>query len=423
MNQNNLFILVIAAFSIFGCSSQSDPEEHLETLTGEVANYTLHVKPQTNEIEIVGTKDIQTQPSLSQQVFTDVSLQQDGVPGSGPPNTVELVTNSVTNTFGIGPQGNCSYNSFCASITLNSFWTRYMTNVYVVINSVRDGYGTSANNISGHDGNNSDSPPSNCNSSSNCPSAKHGLWRYTQSGYPLGVLAANGSATSYWSFDNPDNADAYINISVVATLSYQNYTIANTYNYVTNACTSGGAVIPNVATNATIKLPFLFTFYDVTSSSLKITKYGQFSFVSSNFSPNNVAIPNPTAPKPAGFVFWDDITYGSSATNGMSNSNMCWKIIGGAPNRTAIVTWSNMTFGSTASLTEQNSKMTFSVAFHESTDQIDYFYENMSGPSRANGSTATVGAQDSSGSTSAVGSTYKNPVFVSGKFLTLTPVL
>jgi hypothetical protein len=108
--------------------------------------------------------------------LSPVPVVQDGVPLSGPPNTVELVT-----TF-VGFNQVCGVaNSFCADVTMRSFYGEPLPNSFVQLTNIIP--------FAGHAPLNSDPPFHGFENT-------FGLWVY-------GDLPANGgAATKRWTFAN-----------------------------------------------------------------------------------------------------------------------------------------------------------------------------------------------------------------------------
>lgn len=388
-----------------------------------IGEFILHLQPKARRATIERVASIKpsgaakagaslpSAPGISPQVFTDINLQSDDVTGSGPTSSVELVTDQ--NSIYWNDAAHCgSDQSFCADVALNSFWSRHLSNVFVEVTSIADADG---NDISGHGSTNSDSPPSTCTPTSGCPSNALGLWRYTQTGADLGVVDTQGSATRQWRFANPDDADTYVKLRVVATLSYSSYTLSTSFRTVSDACTNGGTLIPTSTATRTATMPFAATFYTVTSTTLKFNKHGFFvpGGTSITNTGTNVQLPNATAPAPGFFPFWDNLDYGTSGLG------MCFMTVGTAPARQFVVSWHDMTFAGTATA----SHLTFSTAVHEGSDEIDYYYESMTGPdARSRGNSATVGAQDPTATVAAAGSTYNKALYSSHRSFTFIPI-
>lgn len=326
-------------------------------------------------------------PGLSAQDLSDLDVVADGVPGSGPGSTVELVTNSVSFDDDCPP--GFQTDTFCASVTLNHFFDRSLSNTFVQVTSVQD---TEGHDLAGHAGVGGDASQLGLD-------ASQGLWEYTAASSTtpgmLGQSPHNG-ATRDWTFANPDGADTSIGLRVVSSLTYSDYTFALSFRSFIDACAGGHAYelgTPNVAT-AELDLPFPFTLYGTTATTVRVYKRGILTFGGASFAPpaTPVALPSGAAstPKPAVFAFWDDLDYDPD------NGKLCSVTTGSRPNRRHVITWHDMTFASGAAGTPAH--LTFSVVLDEGSDAIDLNYDTMSGPSlRAIGAGATVGVQNASG--------------------------
>ncbi|MCK6551455.1 hypothetical protein L6R52_36805 [Myxococcota bacterium] len=110
-----------------------------------------------------------------------LTVINDGVAGSGPAESIELVTTATRQ----GLAGCGRIDSFCGDVTIRSFYTSRLLNVFVQI--------LSTNPTTGFDGFNSDSYTGYSNTK--------GLWIY-------GPIEANGGAVSRtWYFNQPGGAN------------------------------------------------------------------------------------------------------------------------------------------------------------------------------------------------------------------------
>jgi hypothetical protein len=173
------------------------------------ADFRAHLQPGAKTITFERLDGRSGAPGTRPQDLTDLTVTQDTVPGSGPANTVELVTNSV------GYNGQCptgfQTNSFCGNVTLRHFYGLALSDVHVQVTKVTD-----AGNvvIGGHGGINNDP-------SLHGLDASQGLWKYTSAGASSagGVgRSPDNQATRDWVFANPDDADTWIYLRVVASL-------------------------------------------------------------------------------------------------------------------------------------------------------------------------------------------------------------
>lgn len=395
-----------------GCSDEApvapldftdDPAVALPPNSVVLADFVMHVSPKnkTASIErLVRGEDGVLRP----QSIDDLTLSQDGVEGSGPPNTVELVTNSYNAGAGNCPSG--AGGTWCANVTLRHFYTRPISNAFVQVTSI---------DLANHAAINSDGSEFGLDDTK-------GLWKYTAPAATTpGVLGTspNNDGTRDWEFNDPDGVDANIQLRVVASLHYANYTFDfsnESWGTSTDACQGGTSTTTN---SVSTTMPFTFTLYGASNTAIRFNRLGQITFgsVSGSASGSNLALPSTSAPKPGFFVFWDNIKYGAGG-------KMCYKTTGSAPNRKFVVTWSNMTFNDAPAA--NTASLTFSAVLSEGSDLIDVVYGNMSGDgtaagdSRAGGSSATVGVQNDSGTTATA--EYNTENYGSGNAYAFVPV-
>jgi hypothetical protein len=401
---------LLASFALAGCAGgeTSVPYEDDDVApvrpTQVVHEFIAHMNAKARTLTFTRVQPSRASaPSLSPQSIDDLTVTEDGVAGSGPNNTVELITNSV------GLDGECpagfQTNTFCANVSLSHFYNRSLSNVFVQIVNVRLMDDSLAPD---HGGMNSDGSELGLDNT-------YGLWKYTSpaSNAPgvLGQSPFNSDARD-WVFANPDNADTYVKIRVVASLSHAGYIMDYSSQPFVDACASGTSL--GTASTTTQTLPFPFTLYNANNTTVRFNKRAVVTFgnVGGTSSGSNLNLPNGLAPKPGLFVFWDDIGYGSSG------SAMCYQTLGAAPNRQYVMTWKAMSFVPAA---DKPSSLTFSAFLSEGTDQIDLVYDTMTGPNtRADGDSATVGVQDASGKTATA--EYNTPDFGSGNAYSLVPI-
>jgi hypothetical protein len=429
-------LAAVAFAGMSGCAgveSEPAPVDQGQAAPSEsaVVEYLLHVQPSKGKItahrltKAALALESAHGPGFSPQAMIDAALKQDGVVGSNSGsttnNTVELVTAGTTDTFGTGAVSTgcstsassnvipcCAAGSFCANVTLNSFWTRALNNTFVVVTSLTDSSGIA---LSGHSGSNSDSPRTTGLSSS------FGLWMYQSpsvssaqfSNGNSGVMlpgTANG-ATKTWAFANPDDADTYIRLAVNASKSYASYSLGTSLAYVANDACTGGTNLGALNANFTKTLPFSFTFWGTTTTQVNFNKWGMASFgnsagaalLDSSIGTNstkldtNQTLPSTAvqSPHPGAFIFWDSLRWPSGSTP--TPKGLCYKTTGTAPNQQAVITWKNVGFSGTGPY------MTFTMILNESSDEIWYQYDAMAGSG-----SATLGAQDETGTVIAAGS-------------------
>jgi hypothetical protein len=405
-----LLVATLSVGALAGCSdaapvgdimgpglAEAPPLPESSKLLGE---FVMHVDPRAKKLSIERVR--RDDGMLDPQSIDDLNINSDGVTGSGPQNTVEMVTNSY-NEGTACPSGTTGV--WCANVTLRSFYTQPLSNVFVQVTSIT----LNAQPIANHNATNSD--PSEFGLD-----AAKGLWKYTATAATNpGVLGTspNNDGARDWEFNDPDGAAVDIQLRVVSSLKFASYTFDFSNESYTDACSGGTAV---TAASGSATMPFPFTLYGSTNSTVKFNRLGQITFgsVSGTASGTNVALPSTTAPKPAIYAFWDSVTYGSGG-------KMCYKTIGSAPNRKFVLTWQHLKFSDLAT-----SDLNFSALLSEGTNQIDIAYGSMTGDGtaagedRAAGSGATVGVQNEAGSLATA--EYNTPNYGTGNAYAYVPV-
>ncbi|APR85411.1 Hypothetical protein A7982_10760 [Minicystis rosea] len=402
-----------------GCSA--DPPPPAPPARGTVvAEMVAHARPRLRSMTFskAGAHASSAAPALGAQSLDDLPIVQDGNPGSGPDSSVELVTNTVGDTFmgdscpGVAPGS----KAFCANVTLNHFYPRPLSNVFVQVTSILDG---NLQPLDAHEAWISDPAAMGLGNGL-------GLWSYGAPGAAPGVLGVspdNGGSRD-WVFQNPDDADTVMAFRVVSSLTYTSYDRTAQNLPFVNACDSGTSL--GTPMTSVIDLPFPFTLYDTTTSKATINRRGVLLMgVNGLIAPSkSVALPasgnvpscslfNQCAvPRPAIFPFWDILTY-------LGEGGVCTLTSGAAPSRTFAVTWSHL--GRAGSLADIDSDYTFTVVLHEGTDVIDLLYGPMFGalPNAAGGS-ATIGVQNAAGT--AATAEWQAANYGTGTSYTFTPV-
>ncbi len=397
--------------AIAGCAPS---EEH--ALRGTVVREMVaRASPRDRKLEIVSEAFA---PRASPASIDPLPLVQDGAPETGPDGTVELVTNWVANTLagdacpGVAP----GTSAFCGNVTLSQFFGRPLDNTFVQITSVTDVNGSP---LAGHAAILDDPPEMGLD-------ASLGLWKYTAtaSSSPgvLGQLPDNSGARD-WVFANPDDADTYLGLRVVASLTYGGYTRSTSSLPFVDACVGG--VDQGPVPTLQMLLPFPFTLYDTTEQAVTINRRGvialgatsliapatSLSLPASGNVPNCAQIRQCTVPRPAIFAFWDALLYNAGG-------GVCTQTIGVAPDRAFAVTWRRM---ARLSAEDIGADYTFTAVLHEGTNVIDLLYGDMNGPlPNASGAGATVGVQNAAGTVATSESKTQN--YGTGARYPLTPV-
>ncbi|AKJ04649.1 Fibronectin type III domain protein [Archangium gephyra] len=139
------------------------------------------------------------------QPRTEVAIAQDGVPGRGPPNTVELVpTRTATEREACG-----GLNRFCGEVTLRSFYAVPLHDVWVELDAMAPGTGFESYNSS------TTVPPGLAN--------RFGLWSYGD------LEPQGGSNTARWGFNLPAGQRENFSFTgrVMATVTASDAPVAN----------------------------------------------------------------------------------------------------------------------------------------------------------------------------------------------------
>jgi hypothetical protein len=378
-----------------GCAGDQTDSAPVITPTGEaevpvpaqsrvLGEFIAHVSPKKGTITFEATKKAAT-PGIGTEAFNELTVVDDGVAGSGSTNTVELITNSV------GYDSGCAgypTKSFCGNVTLRSFLNKSVSNVFVQVISVY--YPAPGNEVTGHYALNSDASVFGLDETK-------GLWEYTGTSEPLGVLGEPSGANTFnsgardWVFSNPDDLDTSIKMRVIASTTYSDYDFVGSSATFLDACAGQTPAKPALGGSATATMPFNFTLYTATSTTVKysprgiVTIGGAIPALATNYdlprSTNSVT-------KPGIFPFWDDLAYNASG------SGMCTKTFGSAPNRQFVIEWQNMTFNSPAG--DKPASLTFEAILSEGTNNIDVVYSSMTAANqpRADGNSATIGFQN-----------------------------
>jgi subtilisin family serine protease/fibronectin type 3 domain-containing protein len=137
---------------------------------------------------------------------------------------------------------------------------------------------------------------------------------------------------------------------------------------------------------ATVPLPFSFSFYKESFSSLKISSNGYVVFgPSAARNHMNVDVPDASVPNGYAAPFWDDF-------NPTQGGAVWYRTVGSAPNRKFVVGWVGV-----AGFFEGNA--TFEVVLEEGTNGIVFQYQDVDfdAPWSAYGMSATVGVENLSG--------------------------
>jgi hypothetical protein len=382
-----------------------------------MAEFVAHVRPSKGTVTLTrlaqnARSGPRGEPGSTPESLTDIDVVQDGIPGSGPANTVDLVTNTIG--YDTECPAGLQSHSWCANVTLEQFFSRSLSNAFVQVTSITDLAGIP---LSGHGALNSDALQLGLDNSL-------GLWKYTTpSSTTPGVLgqSPNNTGSRDWVFANPDDADTRITFRVLASLTYSGYGFSPSPTPFLDGCSGPGTIhILGSPSNFTAAqtLPFPFVLYNQVFTAVRILKRGVVTFGTPgmNVAPTSVNLPSPdlAVPRPGLFVFWDGIDYQPSGI-------ICTRATSDPPpNRRFIITWKDMEFGQNK-VANNPAQLRFSAVLSEGSNQIDLAYATMTGKStRAQGSEATVGVQNATGTLATA--SFNNPQFLSGSAFSLLPL-
>jgi subtilisin family serine protease len=134
---------------------------------------------------------------------------------------------------------------------------------------------------------------------------------------------------------------------------------------------------------STIGMPFPFTFYGRTYTTVTVTTNGFLTFDRAVFSSTNRPIPSTAFPNAGVYPFWDDLVV--DAAGGIYTA-----VLGSAPQRRFVIEWRNATFFGAPG------RVTFEVVLHEN-GRVLMGYRALSSEAQARGASATIGVEDATG--------------------------
>jgi hypothetical protein len=173
--------VMLATGLIAGAIGCLESPDAADSLNGEPTEGQVYAEFEAVVDTANGTFEVTMLDATTGQALEPATVVQDGTPGTGPVNTVELVTTGT----GQGA-GTCGVaNSFCANVVLRSFYTGVLANSTVQLTDITP--------FAGHAPLNSDPPFMGLSNT-------FGLWVY-------GNLAAfGGSNNRQWTFQNDGTA-------------------------------------------------------------------------------------------------------------------------------------------------------------------------------------------------------------------------
>jgi hypothetical protein len=134
---------------------------------------------------------------------------------------------------------------------------------------------------------------------------------------------------------------------------------------------------------------FDFTFFGNTYPGVGIASNGYLGFSGNLGDYTNDCIPNVKTPNNIICPFWDDLI------STCAGADIFYQTFGSAPNRYFVVEWVNNKFYNDCN----SPSLTFEAILYEGSNSILFQYLNMAGSTRAHGDSATVGIENSAGTT------------------------
>jgi len=168
--RRSLVVALVSVLAACGSSEQKNASPVAPQSPKMVAEFSGEFDPVSKTLKFDSVSALGTK----EQALEEVRIVQDGTSGSGPVNSVELVTEYIEDGV------SCSGTSLDAVVTVRSFYTVPLDNIYVELTSVTPGREI-------------------CNSADEVPetSAQYGLISY-------GNLSSGAGSDNRWEFNLPD---------------------------------------------------------------------------------------------------------------------------------------------------------------------------------------------------------------------------
>jgi serine protease len=238
----------------------------------------------------------------------------------------------------------------------------------------------------------------------NVPLTNQGNGEWTGSYTPLSTRSVTFHLTAT-AGGGTDTQDAVVSVQ-------SNYTCGST-TYAPIDATSGTNLLLNYDDSyTTIALPFAFTFYGQSQSTITVSTNGFANFGSTAGSAvyANTAIPSTALPNSAIYPFWDNL-------NLTFTGRVYSRTTGSAPNRTFTIEWYQVAHSGNIGA------VTFELNLHETTNTLDFQYvnTNFGDPTYNSGASATSGVENGTGMLG-VQNSYNQAVLASGTAVACSPV-
>ncbi|MFE7135466.1 S8 family serine peptidase [Streptomyces sp. NPDC057638] len=133
-----------------------------------------------------------------------------------------------------------------------------------------------------------------------------------------------------------------------------------------------------------VQLPFAVPLYGRNYTATHVGTNGTVSFGGAHTSDNNVQIPATATPNAALYPFWDDLLVGG-------DGGIYTGVVGTAPHRAFVVEWRDVVHWA-----QQGERFSFSAVIGED-GRVSYHYKGTAGTGFKNGSGATIGIENATG--------------------------
>ncbi|MBW5250236.1 S8 family serine peptidase [Streptomyces sp. P01-B04] len=147
------------------------------------------------------------------------------------------------------------------------------------------------------------------------------------------------------------------------------------------------AIASPVAGSAPLDLPFPVALYGQTYRSATATVKGMLAFGTSSVTSANVSLPSSAVPNGALYPFWDNMQIDTDS----NESGVYWASRGTAPHRSVVVEWRDLEF-----ISSPAQRISFSAVIGED-GTVSYHYKDIGTGTYENGSSATIGVENHTG--------------------------
>jgi hypothetical protein len=152
-----------------------------------------------------------------------------------------------------------------------------------------------------------------------------------------------------------------------------------------------------------VELPFPFRFYGQAYGRVSIATNGFITFGSRDAAYTNDSIPSAATPNGAVYAYWDDMFVDN-------RSSVRTDVRGTAPQRKFVIEWRNLTY-----YQDNTRRVNVEIILSERSNKITVVYTGIAVDDREQGSSATLGIENATGS-DALRYSFNTPVIGSPNF-------